>query len=598
MPTTPAQKAAAVKGIRAAMACGKMSLRAACAKLGMSPSNFVAWSRRLDAAGGDAFAAFEAKKSTGRPPAFAPTEADIARFRWLHLAKGSMELAAFFAASDDKVSDASRSYLMTLQERALEAGKRPNFPPSVRRAFHITGEEKARFRSRKASHSVEMMTPRGLLWVDESGDVHDLLPGQLWELDDYSTNQPYTWTDPQTGEVNLGRQVLAAMDYASAGWIGFDHIGRERDAYRGEDIVRYLGRLFRAHGLPLFLRLERGSWESSFVHGLEVEGMAENWGALDALVTIRHTWKSKGKGMIESSFNPLQSWLSQSGRDIGRFRGEFELATKAWNQAKNTAKDARDLGFLTADESSAAHAAAAAGMNSRPRERRELGERISPDDLRARLGWHTTPFPEAEAWRLLPYRERRVVSQGLLTTNPGNGWPMMRWIVNGIGDLHLESGHAVLVAYDPARPDLGAYVANADRSHRNRAGWGMGQPILVAPAFEAAPQIDLSGKYLGGAIGARRKASAAVATSFRAITAAGRPEPREAMATDGRGNTFLGSTMPAPESAPEIPAPTAERGVSLPESRPRGELASRPADDRGSRLDALNRLSDEILETL
>ncbi|MBB5351079.1 hypothetical protein HNR46_001313 [Haloferula luteola] len=586
---TPAQKAATVSAVHAAMASGQ-SLRAACALVKCSPSTFQTWAAKLAEADGDAHEAFSRRRPSGRPPSFQADEDTLNILRWHRLSKESMEVALHFACHDARVPADLREILLGISERSLVSGSRPHFPPSVRRAFHVTDEELARFRGKKATQNVEMMTPRGVIWFDEDGEAHDLLPGQLWELDDYSTNQPYYWTDPLTAETNLGRQVLAAIDYTLAGWLGFDHIGRERDAYRGEDIVRFLGRLFSAHGLPLFLRLERGSWESSFVHGLEVEGMADRWGALDALVHIQHTWKSKGKGLIESSFNPLQRWLSHTGRDVGRFRGEFETATKAWLQAKRTGRDPRELGFLSADESSAMHDAAASMMNGGPRERKALGERVSPDDLRARLGWHTTPFPAAEAWRLLPYREQRVVSRGMVQVNPGGGWSPMAFVVNGIEDLHLENGHKVLIAYDPARPDLGAFVANADRSPKNRSGWGMGHPILTAPLYQGAPQIDLSGRYQGGAIPARRKASAAVATSFRAITAAGRPQHREAMAANGGDRTFLGSTLPDP--APAVPAAPAESRDSSAAER------AAASTDRGDRLAQLRRMQDDILSTI
>jgi hypothetical protein len=587
---TPPDKAMFISRVSALMLEG-LSLRKAAARAGGSAPSFIRWKKELDAAGGDPFAAFSPGKPTGRPADLVVEEEVLDIMRWHRLCKGSLPLAVHFASIDPRLSEEVRAQLVAIEHRALEAGKRPNFSPSVRRAFHVTDEEAARFRSRKATHNVEMMTPRGMIWIDEDGEFHDLIPGELWELDDYSANQPYYWTDPAARDQNLGRQVLGSMDVCSGGWLGFDHIGRERDAYRGEDIVRFLGRLFRSHGVPRFLRLERGSWESSYVHGLEVEGMATKWGALDHFCTIRHTWKSKGKGLIESSFNPLQSWLSHTGRDVGRFRGEFELATKAWLQCKQTGRDPRELGFLSADESSAMHEAAAMKMNSRPRDRKALGERVAADDLRARLGWNTTPFPESEAWRLLPYKTRRVVAGGMVGVSPGNGWPQMYFTVNGVSDLHLENGHAVLVAYDPARPDLGAHVANADRSAKNRNSWPMAMPLMTAPLYQAAPQVDLSGRYEGGAIGARRRASAAVATSFRAITAAGRPGGREAMAASGDGlnGAFAGNL---PDGTPDI-----EQAAPAPEAPARGRETALPVIDRGGRLDALRAAEAAALES-
>lgn len=595
---TPSQKAAIVAQVREHLAEG-WGLRAACRKAGTSPASFGRWDAALEEAGGDPWAAFEARKPTGRPPSIELTleEADVCR--WHRLTKNSLDAAVYFAVQDERLSPELRQRLQEIHERALEAEARPNFPPSVRRAFHVTTEERARFRGKKARQSAEMVAARGLFWIDEDGESHDLLPGHLWELDDYSANQPYTWTDPATGEANLGRQVLAAMDVASAGWLGFDHIGRERDAYRGEDIVRTLGRLFRQHGVPLFLRLERGSWESSYVHGLEVDGLSEPWGALDAIVRIHHVWSSKAKGLIESSFNPLQTWLSHTGTDVGRFRGEFEAGTKRWLQAKRSGRDPLELGFLSADASASLHAEAARLMNSRPRQRRALGRRVAPDDLRAELGWNTSTFPEAEAWRLLPYRERRVVDGGFVNVNPGGGWPRLSFMANGIEELHLDNGHAVLIAYDPAHPELGAYIANADRSHRNRAGWPMAHPLLTAPLYAEGAQVDLSGRYLTGGVGARKKASAAVATSFRGIVGPGKQGGREVLVANGGDRTARAGDLDQvrPPAAPE-PGP-GERPAPLRPAAIRG-MRPEPSTDRGGedRLAALDRASRKAAETL
>lgn len=588
---SPARKAQTVEMIEARLADPDMSLRKACKIAGTSPATYYRWKGQLESAGGDPFLAFAERKPPGRPPAVVFSEDEENICRWYRLSKDSTDVALHFAARDPRLSPEVRQRLLEIEENSLVNESRPNFPPSLRRAFHITAEERAKFRNRKAEHEVEMVTPRGMFWVDEDGTTHDLLPGQLWELDDYSTNQPYTWTDPHTGEFNLGRQVLGAIDYFTAGWLGFDHIGRERDAYRGEDIVRYLGRLFRTHGLPLFLRLERGSWDSSFVHGLKVDGLAQPWGALDHLVTIRHTWKSKGKGLIESSFNPLQTWLSHTGRDVGRFRGEFEAATKAWLRAKRTDRDPRELGFLTADKSADLHAQAAGLMNARPRDRQALGRRIAADDLRAEFGWHTTPFPEAEAWRLLPYRELRVVNAGMVNVTPGGGWPGMSFIVAGVSEHHLANGHKVLVAYDPARPELGAYIANGDTSHRNRERWPLAHPLIpAAPVYQLAPQFDLSGKFQGGAIPQRKQRNAAVATSYRAIVGAGKVGPRESLASNGRDRTARSGSLPEPErgadTTPGAPAPDRGRAPAEPEL---------PAADR---LAELQRRQAEAFEHL
>ncbi len=586
-PLTPAEKAAMCRDVEAAMASG-MSLTAACKACGVSPASLLRWRAALDAAGGDVFAAFAPRKSGGRPVAVDFSEQDLAIARWHRLTKGSINIAAYFFMRDPDASPEVVAALRGIEERALEAGREPAWPMSVRRAFEVTEDEWNRFRGTKAAQESEMVTRRGMLWIDEAGALQNLLPGELWELDDYSGNQPFTYRDPQTGALEVGRQILAGMDVCSAGWLGFDLIGRPRDAYRGEDIVRFIGRLFRAHGVPRFLRLERGSWESSYVHGIETDG--RTWGGLDGLCRIEHVWKSKGKGTLEGSFNPLQNWLAHAGRDVGRHAGEFEESAKAWRQAKTAASrpDPRRLGFWAQEECAAAHEEAARIMNSRPRERRAHGERVAADDLRARHGWHTHPLPAGEAWRLLPCKQRRAVNAGHVNVNPGGGWPELSFVVNGRDGLFLETGHAVLVACDPADPAAGAYVCNADMTARNRRGWGWGEPICpAAPLVDLAPQINLSGRR-HGTLDLRRQAAAAAATEFRAVTA-GAPGRREAAAFDGRGGSASAGDLDRPAPAAAAPRPGGRDGLA-PEAPARGgadDAAALLGGERAARLAAM-----------
>lgn len=593
MRLTPPDKAAKVRDVTARIEDG-MSLRKAAGACGLSPATYCSWRDKLAAAGGDAFEAFAPKKPTGRPPAIVWTteQADLAR--WHRAAKDSIDTAVYFYCRDTDADPEIVAALRRIEERALEAGKEVSWPLSVRRAFHVTEDERARMRSRKAAQDTEMVTRRGLIWYDEEGECHDLLPGELWELDDYSGNQPFTYRDPQSGELAVGRQILAGMDLMSAGWLGFDLIGRPRDAYRGEDIVRFIARLFRAHGVPRFLRLERGAWESSYIHGLDLEGHAEPWGALDRLCNIKHVFKSKAKGLLEGSFNPLQRWLSHAGRDVGRHAGEFEESEKAWRQVRNAKApvDPRALGFWGQDDCAAAHEEAANIMNSRPRKRGALRERVAADDLRARLGWHTTPLPAAEAWRLLPCKQRRVIRGGHVAVNPGGGWPELSFVVNGIDGLHLENGHVVLVACDPADPAAGAYIANGDTSARNRCGWSVGQVLVErAPMAELAPQIDLSGKR-HGTIDLRRQAAAAAATEFRAVRGAGKKAEREVSVFDGRGAAARAGDL-GEAARPATRRPAAEARPAGRQGLAADRATDAPAADRAAALRAAREAAHE-----
>lgn len=573
-----------------ALTASGMSCKTAAAKLRIPNPTLARWLARVRDLDGDIEAAL-ASAAPGRPVVFAPNDLEVGLAKWFRCAKESLDVAAWFFARDARVRPAIAAVILAIEEKALATGKDPLWPDSVRRAFYVTPDEKARARGKKASQQTEMVTLRGMYEILEDGTHKDILPGETWELDDYSTNQPFTFKDPATRELLLGRQVLAARDLCSAFWLGFENIGRERDAYRGEDIVRYIERLCRSWGMPRRLRLERGAWEGEAVHGIVVDGMSGRWGDLRDIMLIDHVFKSKGKGIIESGFSVLQRWLSHSSTDIGRKRGEFEEAAKRLRQARDTGACPLSLGFPTDDDSNKAHWAVAQILNDRPMKRRHLGEKVSPEDLRGRLGWHTTPFDESKAWYFLPCKAKRTVRGGCVEVTPGNGWQTFRFAVNGCSDLYLENGHQVLLACDPAKPELGARICNADLSKRNRHGWRMGQVLLEhAPHQPDAPQFNLS-SILSPHMPVRRKASAAAATTFRPIrAAAGTHQPaatRETVVMDGRGNrasvgdidrasatdhgqpTAGNSPIPAPIRSVHVaaPAPTAWSSRAVPATR-------------------------------
>lgn len=568
------------------------------------------WMRNLKAAEGDVDAVCQGKR-TGRPVAFEPNDYEVGRARWFRLSKESLTVAAWFFARDEEtgphgetIRQELREVILEIEEKALRTGRKEAWPESVRRAFRVTEEEKAAFRSRKALASVEMVTRRGMFEVLADGSSREILAGETWELDDYSANQPFVFKDPSTGEFTLGRQVLAARDLASARWLGFDHIGRERDAYRGEDVLRYIERLVRSYGVPRRLRLERGVWESNVIHGIEIPGTDKRWGDLRDLMAIEHVFKSKGKAIIEGGFNVLQRWLGHTGTDIGRTRGEFEEATRRLRMAKSTGADPLALGFLTDDRSSILHSEAAAIINSRPMAREYLGgERVSADDYVSRQGWNTRPLRVQDEWYFRPYKAIRTVRGGTVNVTPGNGWRKQYFALNGqVEGVHLESGHQVFIAYDPARPELGAWVCNADKSARNRNGWRMGELLIqAAPEMGLAPQFDASAS-LSPHLLVRKKASAAAATTYRAVTAAaGLPQPsgtRETVVMNGRGAAAASSDMPQPanHSAPAAevgPIPDSVRPLAAPrEIRPATTSRAMPADPRAE----IRRLQEALLE--
>lgn len=564
--------------------------------LGYGTSTLLAFWKKAEAAGGQLP---PPPRKGGRPPVVTPTAEDFALTRRYRLEKESIPVAAEMALYDERISQPVRDEISRVLERAIEMRKRPSWPDSLRGLFAASVSERAAHQGSKAVINAEMVSYRGMCWEDADLTRHPILPGQLMEMDDYSTNQPYVWSDPDTAEERLGRQILAARDVCSGAWQAFDCIGRERDAYRGEDIVRFIERTMDDRGVPQALRLERGIWESSWVHGLKVDGLAEPWGDLRQLCTILHVYKSKGKGSIEGGFRMLQRLLSHTGTDIGRWRGQFELAQKKWAAAKRGSRSALAMGFLPQDEALHAHLAAAKWMNSRQAYRRHLNQQVSAEELIERHGWHGLAIPDSLRWLFLPFKERRIVRGGHVEVRPGGGWAPICYRVNGVEpDLHLENGYPVLIAYDPARPDRGAYIANActDRA-ANRKGWSLGEVILPsAPFAELAPQYSLA-TQLSPELRARKAAAATARTSFAKVRDAGRTIAH----IEKQGGVRLvtnqhWTTLPQPSgSAAAAPSP-AETPVPVPAPR-RGGIApttvSRMPADPAARRAHLARLRAE-----
>jgi hypothetical protein len=123
-----------------------------------------------------------------------------------------------------------------------------------------------------------MTTLRGMFEEMADGSRREIEPGDWRVMDDMSVNYPFWFDNPFGSDklakahgVGIGRQSLCAMDLASCKWLGFVLIGRPRDAYRAEDILRFCRRLFQEYGLPRRgLRLERGIWQAKKIQGHEV----------------------------------------------------------------------------------------------------------------------------------------------------------------------------------------------------------------------------------------------------------------------------------------------------------------------------------------
>ena len=173
-------------------------------------------------------------------------------------------------------------------------------------------------------------------------------------------------------------------------------------------------------------------------------------------------------------------------------------------------------------------------FNARGKERRAFGrDLVVPDDLYSAAQPRT--MPENERWRLCPVKREATVRNGCIECVVPHYPLPFRFAVNGASaDLYVASGHRVLIAFHPGRPEDGCHVFNAEEGARNREGRKFGEWIVRALMAQDAPQLNLSKEEI--AMQRRKNANAAVRTEFRAISKAGTPIVKRSESRDGLGN--------------------------------------------------------------
>lgn len=524
-----------------------ISLNAASRTIGEPVANLSRYVRAFEAKGADGL---KPDISTGRPTKFNLTAGEKAALRLENLKRGSFALAVEWFTKDPACTPGTRALILAELDAAATDRRQPAWPVSLRRAGAVSDEERALFRGEKSFQDVEHCDRRGNFYVDEAGQRHMMAPNVLWESDDMSLNEGFTFVDPETGEIRTGRQSLNTLDVFSKFWLAGQPVGRPRDAYRVEDIADHMLGCIDAHGMPLHWRLERGVWENDFVKGIIVRrsgipaACAEEpyrWGGLSPLFRIHFTWKSRGKGTIEQSFDPLQSFMAHASTSIGRHRGEFEHATRLWLKASQGDPEAAAY-FWPIDAAADGLIAAMIHANQRPQQRRAHGRApVVAADL-----FQSAPrrdLPAGERWRFCPIKAEATVRQGHIETVVPHYPLPFRFRVNGeVDGLYLTHGHRVLIAFHPGRPEEGCHVFNAEgQNERNRDGHRFAAPLLgggsglpCAPFAEDAPQFSVHKD--DRQFHARKNARAAVVTAFRGITKAGTPIVRRWERRDGWGN--------------------------------------------------------------
>lgn len=419
---------------------------------------------------------------------------------------------------------------------------RRTYPKILRRAARITPESGDLARGPKRFNLNVTTQFRTNTWVDAAGAEHPLAGGDLFECDDMSLNQPFWFDWPYGGDelsdafgVRLGRQMLACCDTATGKWIGFDLIGRVRDAYRAEDVMRFLGRIGDTAGLPrLGFRLERGVWAARSVRGIKGASDGDEQqklGSLRDIVGIHYCYRPKGKGVIEGNFDMLQTILALSGIQIGRERGEFERTTALARKCAQGRMHPKDAGFphITAIADRVADAMAKA--DARPKMGRLL--RGVPAETFAG-GVAATPLAGIPADRrhlFLPVKEVRPITESFVRYKvPHYGHTFSFRVPPEVA--HLGRGYRLLVCFDPADPHAGARVFDAETDGRLHFDAVQGQDYGTFAYEPDAPQLDLS-----GAPRKRNGYAAAARTHFRALGLVQGTGASIDQAADGHGSS-------------------------------------------------------------
>jgi hypothetical protein len=586
------------------------SLRAACARLNVALATGKLWLDKL-ASGADL--ADARRERSGRKPVCPLTEREAAALRSLVMERRMTEDSAIRAFIKHPACRPETREFITRRLHASHSAprhtaKKERWPDSLRRAMHVTAGDKARYYGKDATRKANIHAVRNMDIVMPDGRTVQLRPHMMWQFDDYSTNKPY-YLEYAEGQFRCCRQVLAAYDTFTGGWLCFLHVGKERDQYTGGDCLRVAHLAMESHGTkPQLIIFEKGRWASDAVQGLAIPGTSRRWGALSECgVIVHHAADSNGKAEIEGAFRTLQTELA-GGADIGHTRGLHELESDNYQLVNKGRRDPRHCGFLSLSDSEEEHYRAAALLNSRRRERRCLGY-ASADELFAEFPVEKNPLKPEERWLFLPHKQEATVgsiSSGLVGCKVNDRRYL--FVVNGIAPgVHLDNGHRVFIAFDPERPWMGCAVGNADTSTKNRDEHRLGALLLggtapMAPAWDDIPRLDLRSpeekrKEDNQHWKLRKGAITAADSSFRAILPGGkrglRAVSRKTRSGDVR-DAVIGSehddsnaaaelTQHYRGEAPGMPghsSPSPE-SAEMPPRPPRNGLPARGSDSSG-----------------
>jgi hypothetical protein len=530
----------------------------------------------------------------GRPRKFQLTAEESAAFTLFYMKKRSLDLAVEELIEAPVCRAETKEMLMEIKAKALARRRPVQYPPSLRQAAYAGDEIQAAFRGKRAASKFGLKVQRTMEYIDIEGVTWQLLANDLYESDDVSINEDYTFFDQDQDRIAHACQVLVTVDVPTGSYRLCQAVGRTGDSYTAVDIMDHKLMVVRHFGLPRKWRLERGRWKNKAIDGVLLDDLANRygwaerfrgvkWGGLSDLYAIERCFSSNGKGYIEGSFDQFQNLLAHPDEGVtrGRVRGEFEEAAKLLRQANRG--DMKALAkFWTMAEATAGMIKASERYNSRPHQRLCYGKKmVIPTELDEEMCQPKRELPESEVYRFCPIKKLARVKGGAITvTVPGyNHGYAYQFLVNGNGEWggYCNEGHEVLIAFHPDRASDGCEVFNADMGNRNRAGWTFGQRLCTAPHTQSrvpqwddrpAGERDHTGK-------ARRQAGKASRSEYAIIKAAGKSE-RVSATANGNGATLrVGKALVMPKKLEGV---SEERIAAISQEVDVGELLAGLAD--------------------
>jgi hypothetical protein len=436
--------------------------------------------------------------------------------------------------------------------------RRKRYPSFLCRFLRkVTPELESKIRGPKHSQLIGLNGHRDNTIRFPDGSRAEMPAGYALVLDDMSVNQPF-WCHLD-GQLMFSRQGLYALDQRSKRWLGKMLVARPREAYRAEDILRFLRQLMEAYGKPEVLILERGVWHARSIRGyrlpdtvVERPAMAAEQQALlsagvEALgIRIKYAISAHDK-LIEACFNSLQDIIAcktQEFVNIGRHAGEFELGAKRLRQARAESHTPEELGFPTMSELSDRIDASLALINARLNSLGEIPNEIWARDIERRP---LLTLTERDQAAFLPAKDLRKIDGGRLVIR---GQTFRADFM-----VDLGSGYRVFAKYDPTDLARGIAVYNAETSSSNTEQYRLGEFIGWAAWEIPAPAIDATGPVRGvesrpvedfygvGAVDQgdtflrrqKRRLGELQATVFSAETKPGQPPIKVSRACDGKG---------------------------------------------------------------